>query len=71
MLAHRIARNPSLDRIDGLALAMLLALPAITVIGGWSAAAAWRDPVAIAAGLGVGVASSVIPYVFDQLAMAR
>jgi inner membrane transporter RhtA len=71
VLAHRIARNPSLDRIDGLALAMLLALPAITVIGGWSAAAAWRDPVAIAAGLGVGVASSVIPYVFDQLAMAR
>jgi inner membrane transporter RhtA len=71
VLAHRIARNPSLDRIDGLALAMLLALPAITVIGGSSAAAAWRDPVAIAAGLGVGVASSVIPYVFDQLAMAR
>jgi inner membrane transporter RhtA len=71
VLAHRIARNPRLDRIDGLALAMLLALPAITVIGGWSAAAAWRDPVAIAAGLGVGVASSVIPYVFDQLAMAR
>jgi inner membrane transporter RhtA len=71
VLAHRIARNPSLDRIDGLALAMLLALPVITVIGGWSAAAAWRDPVAIAAGLGVGVASSVIPYVFDQLAMAR
>jgi inner membrane transporter RhtA len=71
VLAHRIARKPSLDRIDGLALAMLLALPAITVIGGGSAAAAWRDPVAIAAGLGVGVASSVIPYVFDQLAMAR
>jgi inner membrane transporter RhtA len=27
--------------------------------------------VAIAAGIGVGVSSSVIPYVFDQLAMAR
>ena len=26
---------------------------------------------AIAAGIGVGVSSSVIPYVFDQLAMAR
>ena len=29
------------------------------------------DPIAIAAGIGVGVSSSVIPYVFDQLAMAR
>ena len=28
-------------------------------------------PVALAAGLGVGVCSSVIPYVCDQLAMAR
>jgi inner membrane transporter RhtA len=27
--------------------------------------------VALAAGIGVGVSSSVIPYVFDQLAMAR
>jgi inner membrane transporter RhtA len=29
------------------------------------------DPVALAAGVGVGLTSSVIPYVFDQLAMAR
>ncbi|HYM58630.1 MAG TPA: EamA family transporter [Solirubrobacteraceae bacterium] len=29
------------------------------------------DPVALLAGIGVGVASSVIPYVADQLAMAR
>jgi inner membrane transporter RhtA len=29
------------------------------------------DPVALAAGAGVGIASSVIPYVCDQLAMAR
>jgi inner membrane transporter RhtA len=32
---------------------------------------AFTDPVAIAAGIGVGVSSSVIPYVTDQLAMAR
>ena len=32
---------------------------------------AFSDPVAIAAGIGVGVSSSVIPYVTDQLAMAR
>ena len=29
------------------------------------------DPVALAAGVGVGISSSVIPYVTDQLAMAR
>jgi inner membrane transporter RhtA len=71
VLAHRVSRSPSIGRIDGLAAAMLVATVAITPIGGWSAAPALLDPVAIGAGIGVGVASSVIPYVFDQLAMAR
>ena len=71
VLAHRVTRNRSLDRIDGLAAAMLLAAVAITPIGGYAAAGAFTDPVAIGAGLGVGIASSVIPYVCDQLAMAR
>jgi inner membrane transporter RhtA len=71
VLAHRVSRNRALDRIDGLASAMLLAAVAITPIGGDAAARAFVDPVAIGAGLGVGVASSVIPYVCDQLAMAR
>jgi inner membrane transporter RhtA len=71
ILAHRVSRAQDIARIDGLAVAMLLAMVVVTPIGGWSAAAAVLDPVAIAAGVGVGVASSVIPYVFDQLAMAR
>jgi inner membrane transporter RhtA len=71
VLAHRVSRSPDIARIDGLAAAMLIATVAITPIGGWSAAPAFVDPVALGAGLGVGVASSVIPYVFDQLAMAR
>jgi inner membrane transporter RhtA len=71
VLAHRVSRSRALDRIDGLAAAMLLAAVAITPIGGVPAAHAFADPVAIAAGIGVGVASSVIPYVCDQLAMAR
>jgi inner membrane transporter RhtA len=50
---------------------MLIAAIAITPVGGLSVASALLDPVAIAAGIGVGVASSVIPYVFDQLAMTR
>jgi inner membrane transporter RhtA len=71
VLAHRISRSTSLGRIDGLAAAMLVATIAITPIGGWAAAPALLDPVALAAGIGVGLASSVIPYVLDQLAMAR
>ena len=43
----------------------------VSPLGFASAASAFGDPVAIAAGVGVGVSSSVIPYVFDQLAMAR
>ena len=50
---------------------MLIASMAITPIAGWSVVPALLDPVAIAAGIGVGIASSVIPYVCDQLAMAR
>jgi inner membrane transporter RhtA len=71
VLAHRVSRNAALDRLDGLGAAMLVAAVAITPIGGYAAAEAFRDPIAIGAGIGVGVASSVIPYVCDQLAMAR
>jgi inner membrane transporter RhtA len=71
VLAHRVSRAYDIARIDGLATAMLLATVFVTPIGGWSAAPALLDPVAMGAGVGVGVASSVIPYVFDQLAMAR
>jgi inner membrane transporter RhtA len=71
VLAHRVSRSATLDRIDGLAAAMLIAAVAITPIGGFGAARALLDPVALGAGIGVGLASSVIPYVCDQLAMAR
>lgn len=71
VLGHRVARRSSGGGIDGLGLAMLVAAVAIVPIGGWSAAPALVDPVALAAGIGVGVTSSVIPYVCDQLAMAR
>jgi inner membrane transporter RhtA len=71
VLAHHMARRRELARIDGLALAMLVAALFVMPIGGFSVAPALLDPIALAAGVGVGVASSVIPYVFDQLAMAR
>jgi inner membrane transporter RhtA len=71
VLAHRVARARELARIDGLAAAMLVATVAVTPLGGMSVVPALLDPVALAAGVGVGIASSVIPYVFDQLAMSR
>ena len=67
MLAHRAAPSG----LDGLAASMIVALVVITPIGGVQVLGALTDPVAILAGIGVGVSSSVIPYVADQLAMRR
>ena len=47
------------------------ALAFVSPLGLLEATRAIDDPIAIAAGIGVGVSSSVIPYVCDQLAMAR
>ena len=69
VLAHRSARHPSITGIDGLGLSMLVAAVAVTPIAGWAVLPALTDPVAILAGVGVGISSSVIPYVADQLAM--
>jgi inner membrane transporter RhtA len=71
VLAHRVAQSGQMSGLDGLGAAMLVATLAVTPIGGWSAAPALLDPIALAAGVGVGISSSVIPYVCDQLAMAR
>jgi inner membrane transporter RhtA len=71
VLAHRVARRAELGGVGGLAAAMLFGFAFVSPIGAWSAAHALADPIALAAGIGVGVSSSVIPYVFDQLAMAR
>jgi inner membrane transporter RhtA len=71
VLGHRIAQGEQVSGIDGLAASMLVALVVVTPIAGRDALPALTDPVALAAGLGVGIASSVIPYVCDQLAMAR
>jgi inner membrane transporter RhtA len=71
VLADRVAKRPSISGIDGLAASMLIALVVVTPIGGWAAAPAFGDPVGVLAGIGVGISSSVIPYVADQLALAR
>jgi inner membrane transporter RhtA len=71
VLAHAVARHPAVTGIDGLGAAMLIAAVVVTPLAGSQAAAALGDPLALLAGAGVGVCSSVIPYVTDQLAMAR
>jgi inner membrane transporter RhtA len=71
VLAHRVARHGALSGIDGLAASMLIAAVVVTPIGGWEVLPALTDPVALLAGIGVGLCSSVIPYVSDQLAMRR
>jgi inner membrane transporter RhtA len=71
VLAHRVSRASGVAGIDGLAGAMLIAAPVSTAIGGWAVVPHLFDPVAIGAGIGVGITSSVIPYVCDQLAMTR
>jgi len=71
VLGHRVARSPAVRGIDGLALSMLIAAVIAMPIGIGQAAPAFLDLTALAAGIGVGVSSSVIPYVCDQLAMAR
>jgi inner membrane transporter RhtA len=68
VLGHRVA---GASGIDGLAASMLVAVLFVTPMAGWAAAPALDDPVVIAAGIGVGLCSSVIPYVADQLAMAK
>jgi len=71
VLGHRIARDGGAAGIDRLGAAMLVALLAITPIGFGGALPALPHPLLMLAGIGVGICSSVIPYVCDQMAMAR
>ena len=71
VLAHRVAQHGAVAGVDGLAAAMLVALVVATPLGGWAAVPALLSPIALLAGLGVALTSSVIPYVCDQLAMAH
>jgi inner membrane transporter RhtA len=71
VLGHRVSRLRARGGISGLAAAMAVAALVATPIGGWEAVPALASPAVLAAGIGVGIASSVIPYVTDQLAMAR
>jgi inner membrane transporter RhtA len=74
-LGHRLANTGPRDSrwggIDQLGAAMLIAAVVATPLCLSGAAPAFDHPGWLLAGVAVGICSSVIPYVTDQLAMAR
>ena len=71
MLGHRISQDGGSEGIDRLGMAMLIALVTVFPIGFSGALPVFEQPSLLIAGVGVGICSSVIPYVCDQLALAR
>lgn len=80
VLGHRIANagtrgtdgiSSPMSGIDRLGLSMLVAAVMATPIGIAQAATTFSHPLWLVWGIAVGLCSSVIPYVTDQLAMAR
>ncbi len=69
MLGHAIAGSGA--GVARLGAAMAVALVVITPVGLVQAWHALHVPSLLLAGIGVGVCSSVVPYVCDQMAMAR
>jgi inner membrane transporter RhtA len=70
ILGHRVAQSGD-AAIDRLGAAMLVALLTVTPLGLTEAAPALTRPDLLLAGIAVGFCSSVVPYLCDQLAMAR
>lgn len=71
VIGHTISRASGASGVDRLGSAMLVALIVAMPIGVAEVVPVLSRPELILAGIGVGVSSSVIPYVCDQLAMAR
>lgn len=71
VFGHRVARDGGSAGVDRLAAAMLVAMLLVMPLGLRDAAVVFASPALLAAGIGIGVSSSVIPYICDQLAMAR
>ena len=71
VLGHRLARAGASNGVANLGAAMAIALVFVLPFGWREAAAAFSSPLLLSAAVGVGVCSSVIPYICDQLAMSR
>ena len=71
VFGHKLAEEGASGGVDRLGTSMAIALIFLMPIGFVEAMKAFGSIELILAGIGVGVSSSVIPYVCDQLAMSR
>jgi inner membrane transporter RhtA len=71
ILGHKISEGGASGGVERLGAAMTVAFLFVMPIGFLQALDAFGAPLLILAGVGVGICSSVIPYVCDQLAMSR
>ncbi len=71
LLGHRAAQDGAGGGVERLGAAMAIAFLFVMPIGIAEALRALTVPELLLAGIGVGICSSVIPYVCDQLAMSR
>lgn len=70
-IGHKMAEAGAAQGVDFLGTAMAIAFLIILPVGLLEALPAFGSPLIILAAAGVGLCSSVIPYICDQLAMAR
>ena len=71
VLGHRISQRGASGGVERLGAAMAIAFCFVMPVGVWEAAKAFGAAELALAGIAVGLCSSVVPYVCDQLAMSR
>ncbi len=71
ILGHKASEGGASGGVERLGAAMSIAFVILMPIGFVQAVKAFGMPLVVLAGIGVGICSSVIPYVCDQLAMSR
>ena len=71
VLGHKVSQAGASGGVERLGAAMAIAFLFIMPVGFRQAWRAFASPTLLLAGIGVGICSSVIPYVCDQLAMSR
>ena len=71
VLGHRAAKDGASGGVEQLGAAMFIAFLLLMPVGFLQAVEVLGVPMLVLAGIGVGICSSVIPYICDQLAMSR
>ncbi len=71
VLGHKAAEGGASGGVKRLGAAMSVAFLVVMPVGFLDALHAFASPLLLLAGIGVGISSSVIPYICDQLAMSR